>query len=225
MRRVKKPASANAARGASAVRSARGPHAARREEAERSMILAAMRIVAERGLDDLTLAGCGEAAGYSRGLAAHYFDSKDGLIAAIAQRIVNHYVRQLREARGPDAHGLPAVLRSVAFYIDSSRKDLTTLRAFHAVLGAALKPSPVSAVVAELNRRSVDGYAAGIRHGIAHGQIRKGVDPTAQAALIVASLRGAMTLWLLDPDHIDLDAVKRELLRDLTLRLAVERSS
>ena len=73
-----------------AIKSRRS-HSQRREEAERSMLDAAVKIVAERGLEDLTLAGCGEAAGYSRGLAAHYFGTKEELISAIAQHIVDGY--------------------------------------------------------------------------------------------------------------------------------------
>ena len=78
--------SSSDAEGAEHARKPRRTHAERREEAERSMLDAAVRIVAEHGLEYLTLAECGEAAGYSRGLAAHYFGSKDALIAALVQR-------------------------------------------------------------------------------------------------------------------------------------------
>lgn len=184
------------------------------------MITAATRIVAERGLDSLTLAECGEAAGYSRGLAAHYFNSKDDLLAAIASRIVTRYVDRLRATRPGRPRGLAGLLDAVAFYIETSRKDLVVLRAFHAVLGSALKPSPVSVEVARLNRTSIDAYASGIQWCIDHGEIRKDVDPVLQAALIVAMLRGIMTQWLLDPALIDLDAAKREMLRGLRDQLA-----
>src|SRR5262249_1993924 len=103
-----KPAStkALAVAPAPAHREVRGKHAERRDEAERSIIRAAIVIVAKRGLDSLTLAECGEAAGYSRGLAAHYFTSKEGLIAAIAHRIIEVYVEKLRAANRRRARGL-----------------------------------------------------------------------------------------------------------------------
>ena len=47
----------------------------RRDTAEARILDAALRIVAERGTDGMTLAEVGEAAGYSRGLPAHYFGS------------------------------------------------------------------------------------------------------------------------------------------------------
>lgn len=197
------------------TRGARKPHAQRRDEAERRMIAAAVRIVAERGLDNLTLAECGEAAGYSRGLAAHYFGSKEELTAAIALRIVERYAERQRAAHTEGTSGLEGLCESVAFYLDSGRKDLVSLRAFHAVLGSALQLSELSAAVAELNRRSVDGFAAYIRRGIQEGEIRRDADPVAQATLILASLRGIMAQMLVDPRRIALAHIKRELLDNL----------
>jgi AcrR family transcriptional regulator len=199
---------------------ARRSHSSRREEAEERMLQAAVRIVAERGLENLTLAECGEAAGYSRGLAAHYFDSKDGLISAIASHIVDDYSQRQRADRRVRV-GLPGLLESVAFYIESGRSNIVTLRAFHAVLGSALKQAPLSAAIAELNRHSVDAFARMIKSGVERGEIRKNIDAESQAAIFISALRGVMTQWLLDPDHVDIDAIKKELIDNVRRTLSV----
>ncbi|MFZ4685441.1 MAG: TetR family transcriptional regulator, partial [Hyphomonadaceae bacterium] len=64
------------------VASDRQTQAARRETAERAILEAAKRIVAERGLDELTLNEAGEAAGYSRALPAHYFGTRSAMLGA-----------------------------------------------------------------------------------------------------------------------------------------------
>jgi AcrR family transcriptional regulator len=197
----------------------RRTHSERREEAAHSMLEAAVRIVAERGLEELTLAECGEAAGYSRGLAAHYFGTKDELMTAIAQHIVEDYSQRLRADRRMRV-GLAGLLDSVEFYIESGRSNLTALRAFHAVLGSAIKQTPLSNAIAELNRNSVDSFARTIQSGIERQEIRRDIEPTAQAALVVSALRGVMTQWLLDPHHIDLDAIKYALRANLQRSLA-----
>jgi AcrR family transcriptional regulator len=197
------------------ARGARRPHAQRRDEAERRMIAAAVRIVAERGLDNLTLAECGEAAGYSRGLAAHYFGSKEELNAAIALRIVERYAERQRAAHTEGRSGFEDLCESVAFYLDSGRKDLVSLRAFHAVLGSALQLPALAAAVAALNRRSVDAFAAHIRRGVREGEIRAEVDPALEATLILASLRGITAQMLVDPRRIALTQLKRALLDNL----------
>jgi AcrR family transcriptional regulator len=193
---------------------ARRPHAVRREEAEERMVKAAVQIVADRGLESLTLAECGEAAGYSRGLAPHYFGSKEGLISAIANHIVDDFIVRQNAAR-PNRIGLSGLLDNVAYYIESGRTNVVTLRAFHAVLAAALKQTPLSDVIAKLNRNSVYSFTKMIRSGVERGEIRSDINARAQASLILTAMRGMLTLWLLDPEHIDLDAIKKEFLSNL----------
>jgi len=183
------------------------------------MLDAAVKIVAERGLEYLTLAECGEAAGYSRGLAAHYFGSKDALIGAIAGHIVEDYALRLRGNSG-GRRGLDGFLYSVAFYIDSGRSRMLQLRAFHAVLGSSLTQPAVSKAIADLNRQSVASFAHGIRACIKQGAIRKDVDPTSQATLVLSVLRGLMSQWLIDPRGVDLEAAKTDLLEGLRRSLS-----
>jgi AcrR family transcriptional regulator len=192
------------------LRKRRRSHAQRREEAEQRMIDAAVRIVAERGLDDLTLAECGEAAGYSRGLAAHYFGSKNELIAAIANHIVADYVQRLRSgSRGKK--GFEGFLEGVEFYIDSGRSRPLQSQAFHAVLGAGPVYPQLADTVSRLNRESVDAFARGLTACKKRGTVRSDIDTRAQATLILSMLRGVMAQWLLDPQGVDLNRIKREL--------------
>jgi AcrR family transcriptional regulator len=193
---------------------ARRPHAVRREEAEERMVQAAVQIVAERGLENLTLAECGEAAGYSRGLAPHYFGSKEGLISAIANHIVDDYTQRQRADR-PNRVGLAGLLDNVNYYIESGRSNVVTLRAFHAVLASALTQTPLADAIAKLNRNSVYSFAKMIRSGVDRNEIRADINVRAQATLILIALRSMLTLWLLDPDHVDIDAIKKEFLANL----------
>jgi AcrR family transcriptional regulator len=184
------------------------------------MLEAAVQIVAERGLEDLTLAECGEAAGYSRGLAAHYFGSKEGLLTAIATHIVADYTRRLRAGLRTRT-GLDGLLESISFYIESGRRNARVLRAFHAVLGSALKQARLSESIAELNRSSIEAFAQSIRRGQQAGTIRQDVDPVAEAALVLAGLRGIMTQWLIDPTHVDLHAIEAAMRASLRRALTI----
>jgi AcrR family transcriptional regulator len=201
------------------ARKIRRTHAERREEAEQRMLEAAVRIVAERGLEYLTLAECGEAAGYSRGLAAHYFGSKDALIGAIATHIVANYARRLKGNSG-GRKGLDGFLYSISFYIDSGRNRMLELRAFNAVLGSSLTNPSISGAIADLNRQSVESFAQGLSICIKQGAIRADVDPIAQSTLVLSMLRGLMSQWLIDPQGVDLDAAKAELLENLRRSLS-----
>ena len=54
----------------------RVPQAERRSRSEQRIIGAALHLIARHGLEGLSLAEAGEAAGYSRGLPVHLFGSR-----------------------------------------------------------------------------------------------------------------------------------------------------
>ena len=197
----------------------RRSQADRRSEAEAALLKAAVRIVAERGLERLTLADVGEAAGYSRGLPAHYFGSKEGLIGALARHIVHDFGRHLVRAER-HAPGFARLLGMAAFYFDGAARDPMSTRALFAVLGEAFTNETLRKEIAELNARSVASIAADIKAGISAGEIRKGLNAKAEAALILGGLRGASAQWLNDPDTIDLKALRTAFLAGLKRSLA-----
>jgi AcrR family transcriptional regulator len=200
-------------------RAERRTQAERRSEAERRLIKAAVDIVATQGLERFTLAEVGEAAGYSRGLPAHYFGSKDGLVAALAEHIVGGFGVGLGRVE-KHTPGLERLCGIVSFYFDSAAQSPTTTRALFAVLGDAVTNRALSVRIAQLNAHSVEAFEANLKAGVAAGDIRKTVNARAQARLILSGLRGAVGQWLIDPETIDLRALKTEFLSSLKRNLA-----
>lgn len=197
----------------------RRTQAERRSEAERRLIRAAVDIVAAQGLERFTLAEVGEAAGYSRGLPAHYFGSKDGLVATLAEHIVGGFGVGLGRIE-KHALGLERLIGIVSFYFDSAAKDPTTTRALFAVLGEAVTNNAVRARIANLNAHSAKAFEANLKAGIAAGHVRRSLNARAQATLILSGLRGAVAQWLIDPETIDLRALKNEFIASLKRNLA-----
>jgi len=68
-------------------------HDARREE----LVRAAWRVIAERGIDEVTIREIAREAGYSSGVLAHYFENKDDLLAH-ASRISHEQIYERYEA-------------------------------------------------------------------------------------------------------------------------------
>jgi AcrR family transcriptional regulator len=202
-----------------AASSARRSHAERRDEAEQRLLDAAIALVAERGLERLTLADVGEAAGYSRGLPAHYFGSKAGLIVVLAQRLVSGFgVALERVERHPP--GLERLIGTVRFYLDSARKDVVGTRALVVLLGEGQTNPLIRDQLAELNARSVGAFEANLAAGVRAGEVRAEIDAHAQALLILAALRGAVSQWLLAPEKVDLIRARDEFVRTLRRSLA-----
>lgn len=182
--------------------------AERRREAETKIVQAAFEIVAQRGVDQLTLAEAGEKAGYSRALPAHYFENREALLAAVAEHAVKNHRKRLRENNLPGDRGIDSLLAAIVFYLDDSRGWPKKLRAFHEVMDAGMRWPSIGEVVARLNREWIDRVAAQIRNGQQRGDIRADIDAVAEAVAISGAMRGIMSQWLIAPDAIDLDAVR-----------------
>jgi AcrR family transcriptional regulator len=182
-------------------------HAERRLAAETRIVQAAFDIVARRGVDQVTLAEAGEEAGYSRALAAHYFESKEALLAAVAEYAIEKY-RERLDAAEPTRSSREAVLASIAFYFNETRQWPRKLRAFFEVMNAALRWPSIAPTVGRLNDGMVARFAGHIAAAQAAGEIRGDLDATAEAVAIIGAMRGIMGQWLVDPDSVDLDAVR-----------------
>jgi AcrR family transcriptional regulator len=198
---------------------ARQTQAVRRETAERNILEAAKRIVAERGLDDLTLHAAGEAAGYSRALPGHYFKTKAALVAALVDSIVAGYSPRVRASLAP-GDGLDRLLERVGFYVDDAVRDPVTLKVFQTILSAGLTRPDLKPLVRRLNSEAIDGMAALIKRARDKGEIRADARPRAEASIILSSMRGVMFQWLIDPSHVNISTVKDSLVRNIRASLA-----
>ncbi|MFT3725700.1 MAG: TetR/AcrR family transcriptional regulator [Hyphomonadaceae bacterium] len=201
------------------LETARQTQAERRETAERAILDAAKTIVADRGLEALTLNEAGEAAGYSRALPAHYFGTKAALVSALADHILGSYAVRVREALDP-ADGLDSLCERVAFYVDDGIRDPVSLRAFMGILSAGTTNTELATLVARLTRESVDGLADLIKRARDKGEIRADARPRAEASIILASMRGVMFQWLINPDHVTLSRVRDSLVANIRRSLA-----
>lgn len=205
--------------GAEALEKARQTQAERRETSERAILEAAKTIVAEKGIEALTLQAAGEAAGYSRALPGRYFGTKDALVVALVDHILESYAVRIRAELG-QAEGLEGLCNHVAFYIDDGMRDPVSLRAFMSILTAGIGPSELAQIVTRLTRESIDGIAELIKRARESGEIRADARPRAEASIIIASMRGVLFQWLINPDHVSLSRVRECLVANIRRSLA-----
>jgi AcrR family transcriptional regulator len=203
-----------------ATKAERRSHTQRRDVAEQRLLEAAVELVAERGLERITLTEVGEAAGYSRGLPRHYFGGKEGLVVALASHVIDDFERRALKRGEHHRPGLEWLLGMLAFYLDSAAMKPSATRALFVVLGEGLSNPLVTDRLAQLNARSVKGIELSLRAAITAGEVSAAIDAKARAVLILAGLRGAVGLWLLAPGAIDLDAVRDEFIASLRRSLA-----
>lgn len=186
----------------------------RRKEAEEALLQAATNIVASHGTAALTLSEVGAAAGFSRGLPAHYFGSKQGLLIAAATYMRKYFYRGLKRSHELEP-GLEALLSRVARYYDfvleaqvKGPEHIMGPTAFQIILLEFLSNPSIRKPIAEFDRETMRYLATEVRAGIARGEIHADVDPEAEAALILGALRGSIAQWCIAPESTDLIALR-----------------
>lgn len=191
----------------------------RRGASEQRLIQAAAELVGEIGPAGVTLAGVGERAGYSRGLATHHFGSK----GALMQRLVERVTAEFRAAIPPtgDPHSvLDDGMRLVDLYLSvladpqpGNRARLLLWADTVATATSDLRPTMIAA-----DREFRAAIANSLQRGIDDGELPASVHPQGLATAIVGMLRGVALQALLD-DDIDLTACHTEIRAMLAARL------
>jgi AcrR family transcriptional regulator len=177
----------------------------RSERSTTALLDAAADLIVEGGFGALTLAAIGERAGYSRGLVTARFGSKDALIDALIRRIVGRWSHRNVLPRTEGKPGFEGVLVILDAIRSQAERDPRGLRVLYSLMFEAVGPDDGLrkrfAAFHDMMRTDIAGLLA---RGVDDGSVRADTDPEAEAALMVAALRGIAYQWLLDPDGYDL---------------------
>ncbi|MGI1680240.1 MAG: TetR/AcrR family transcriptional regulator [Cellvibrionaceae bacterium] len=186
----------------------------RRETAERKITEAATRIIADKGLGGLTLAAAGEMAGYSRGIASHHFGKKNELLISVINHIASRFNSNLKKKSNIN-DGLAMVYAVIDQYFYGVSKDSHITLAFQLIIAEGMTNGALQPFISNMNEHAIKNLALHIKHAITQNEIQSDLDPKKQATIIIASLRGIMTLWLIDKKNTDLKAIKKEFIFNL----------
>jgi AcrR family transcriptional regulator len=204
--------------GAIAVRRSQ---AQRREEAAASLLSAAMNVVASKGPQRMTMAEVGKAAGYSPGLAAHYFGNKAGLVQALVDRVGQEFADALRARRrgGGEADWLKALVDA---YFEGIQALGPGARSLLVLMADAIHDeSDCTASLVGFHRQTIDYVAAQLRRAKARGEVRRELGDRRAAIIVVSMLRGLLLARCLDREAFgDPAGMRREALAAIRAYLA-----
>jgi AcrR family transcriptional regulator len=190
----------------------------RRNDAEQRLLAAAAELIGEIGPAGVTLANIGERAGYSRGLASHYFGSKGAMMQRLVDSVSDEFQMSIFVEHHADS-AIGTLLNLIDTYFQTMA-DLRPVNRARLVLwaDAVATPSPdVRPAMVAADRDFREALVAGLRRGVEEGDIPSDVDPQGLATVIIAMLRGTALESLLD-DQIDLGACRTEIEKLLTSR-------
>ncbi|HUB58798.1 MAG TPA: TetR/AcrR family transcriptional regulator [Mycobacterium sp.] len=191
----------------------------RRNEAEQKLLAAAAELIGEVGPAGVTLANIGERAGYSRGLATHYFGSKGAMMKRLVDAVTDQFQVSIFVEHVADS-AIQQLLNLVDVYFQTVA-DLKPINRARLVLWADAVATPstdVRPAMIAADRDFRTALIAGINTGIESGDFPPDVNPAGLATVIIAMLRGTALETLLD-DHIDVDACRGEVEKILAARV------
>ncbi|NRQ33746.1 TetR family transcriptional regulator [Nonomuraea sp. NN258] len=174
---------------------------------------AAVKVVAERGLDTLTLGQLAQALGFSTYTLTYHFGSKDQLLAAVVEHVETTLRAELAALAGEPGQSLPDLLRRylAALGEPEARSYLRLWLELTVLAGRHPDRFP------GFYERAVDGWRA-----LAAGVLRERTGSEALATLLVATVTGLEIEYLLNPDRSRLDQAV-DLLIDLLSALESSR--
>lgn len=199
----------------------------RRAVSEQRIIDAAMHVIGRKGTDRLTLSEVGTEAGYSRGLPAHLFGNKEGLLLRVVDRYLS-YVPGRTHFALPDwepGRGLERLRVIIQGWIGTGVRHPEYFRTYLILSGEAAREGPTGmgvalrAQICAMNHRTRTELARYLRQGRKHGEIAASVDPQHAALLIMSTLSGLLAFWVLDPQAFSLRRAASRCLDDLLARL------
>jgi AcrR family transcriptional regulator len=188
----------------------RRTQAERRSESERSLVQAAVLVIAREGVGAVTFEALSRTSGFSRGLATQRFGSKQGLLDAVLAQLHKGQWSRISKDRELDAlPGLDAVLA----YVDACLRDLAAreeARAYFMLLSSAVAESnePHSAFFRRTHAAVETQLTTWIVKGKAEGTIRLDVDAGA-AALMIGCMMFGMSMQLLVDPAMDMEPIRK----------------
>ena len=177
----------------------------RRDQAETALLNAAAELVIEEGVHSLTLARVGERAGYSRGLATHYFGSKQALLQRLAHATQSGFVPGL-DGMPP---GLGRLLRLIDGYVGALGQLRMPNRAFLLLWAEAATAADLAAIFRERDEAFRSDLREDITAGITDGTIRPDATAEDVAVAVLAQLRGIGLQRLVDSPAVDTERLRR----------------
>lgn len=192
----------------------------RRATSELKIIDAAINVISSKGTVRMTLAEVGTMAGYSRGLPAHLFGSKENLLI----RVVESFIENRWSCMLPNfepGRGADGIFESIKRWIDGTIKHPEYARTIQILIGEAscTDSTEVSPVLAE-RIRTMDNWARErlfnyLLEGKQQGQLQDHIDPFLHSIIIANGVSGIIGQWSLNTAAFDLRKVGQLYLREI----------
>jgi len=208
----------------SSAKTKKSPRARRRAANLERIVEAAFQVAVEEGVDELSIKKVAELADYTPGALYRYFDSKDALLAAVAERVIGELRDRIAEADAASESPLARIGAQVRAYHEFAVGDDHGFQLIAVMIGDPRVLLPDNAEAAKVMHAMIGALSplavaleAAVREGTLEPTAAGTSDAAAERAMILFSaFHGALQLRKqarMAPDLIHTDRIAFETAR------------
>ncbi|MYM63453.1 TetR/AcrR family transcriptional regulator [Pseudomaricurvus sp. HS19] len=203
--------------GDSPTKKVRQTQAERSAQSDSQMFETAVRLIVDRGPSKTTLTDIGVLAGYSRGLAAYRYGTKDVFFKALIEHLNDLWVAELDRTVKP-LRGIGRTAAAVTALQNFVRSHPDHLRAMYKLYYDSIDHhSETTQKLDELQTIQRTLAAQWLQEGLDSGQVVTDFTPEDYAEQYCSLVFGAIYQWLVNPEKIDLHKLLENCKRTLAL--------
>jgi AcrR family transcriptional regulator len=166
------------------------------------LLAAAAELFGDRGYRQTTLADIGERAGYSHGLVTRRFGSKQGLVVALLDHMIDVWMQGSVKPAVAQETGIAGIRAFLGAFCANASANSSNLRALESLMFEGLWGEPeFKERLVILQKHGHELFRDLVQGGIKNGTVRADADADAIALMASTSLRGVTYLWLLEEDY------------------------
>lgn len=178
------------------------------EERTAQIIEAATRVFAAKGFDGATMADIADAAGINKATIYLYFESKYGLIQAIAEALFTQEMVDLEAVRDMPGTATERLNRYYDVLIAEEAEVLPLMPIIYEFYALGLRRDDVRAVIVSYLQKIASSLEAIIQEGVAAGEFAP-TDARKAARALNAMMSGTFLHWVYATEEVDVSAQLR----------------
>lgn len=163
----------------------RAPLTDRGRRTRESLLVAARGVFEQQGFSSTRMGDIAAAAGVSHGTVYTYFQTKEAVLAAVVQQVIDDLIASLQASTAPDP--LDRIRDANARYLDAYAEHAGLLQV---VEEAAFTDEAFGEILAALRRTHVSRVASAIRRLQREGEVSADLDAQSSAAALCAMVEG-----------------------------------
>jgi len=189
-------------------RKRRRTQAERTQASDKAIYKAAIKLIAEDGPQNMSLAKLGRVAGFSGGLISYRFGTKSNLLKAIADRIFELWQRRVLEPALLDESALDDLKTLGMVYLDSVKTKSDLIMALFRLMNDSYSThKELKTQFSEYDNNARNVIINLLEKGIESGEIKNSINPRGVSVFFIAILRGAALQYFIDESKVDLEQI------------------